>query len=163
MPFRVELESSVELAGECVDTVFVSKKQWHYNINNTVWCDISGEATGEIWNLSLFENPIAHRVPICECKFCTKAQLHRILQKSPIRLRSLTKPALSFFYMSDMLNYPYLNKWPFLTAFKTTNWGMPRPMIKNIPFSRRINGSPYVSYCRARTVADMPRLSPIGL
>ena len=71
----------------------------------------------------IFENPIAHRVPICECKLCTKAQLHRILQKRPIRLRSLTKPALSFFYMWDMLIYPYLNKWPFLTAFKTTKWG----------------------------------------
>ena len=56
----------------------------------------------------------APEVPIFECKLCTKAQ-H--LQKSPIRLRLLTKPSLSFIYMCDMIRYPYLNKWPFLTAF----------------------------------------------
>ena len=28
------------------------------------------------------------------------------------------------------INYPHLNEWPYLTAFKTYHWGMPRPMIK---------------------------------
>ena len=64
----------------------------------------------------------APEVPVFECKLCTKAQHHRTLQKSPIRLRLLTKPSLSFIYMCDMIRYPYLNKWPFLTAFITTTW-----------------------------------------
>ena len=38
-------------------------------------------------------------VPIFECKLCTKVQHHRILQESPIRVRLLTKPSLSFVYM----------------------------------------------------------------
>ena len=59
-------------------------------------------------------------VPVFECKLCTEAQPHRILQKSPIRFRLLTKPSLSFFYMCNMTKYPYLNKWPFLADFKTT-------------------------------------------
>ena len=62
----------------------------------------------------------APKVPIFECKWCTKAQHHRILQKCPIQFRLLTKPSLSFFYMWHMIKYPYLNKWPFPTAFKTT-------------------------------------------
>ena len=48
----------------------------------------------------------------------TKVQHHIILQTSPIRFRLPTKPSLSFFYMWDMIKYPYLNKWPFLTALR---------------------------------------------
>ena len=72
-------------------------------------------------NIYFFENfrksDRAAEVPIFECKLCTKAQHRRILQKSPIRFRLLTKPSLSFFYMWHMKNYPYLSNWPFLTAF----------------------------------------------
>ena len=62
----------------------------------------------------------APEVPVFECKLCTKAQHHRILQKNPIRFRLITKPSLCFFYMCDMIKYPYLNKLPFRVAFKTT-------------------------------------------
>ena len=64
----------------------------------------------------------APEVPIFEFKLCTKAPHHRILQKSPIGFRLLTEPSLSLFYMWDVIKYPYLNKWPFLTACKTTTW-----------------------------------------
>ena len=99
----------------------------------------------------MLKNSIAHRKPrFLECILCTKTQHHRILQKSPIGFRLLTKPSLSFFYMWDMIKHPYLKKWPFLTAFKTTQyWGMPRLMIKNSPFSRRINASWFVSFCQS--------------
>ena len=41
----------------------------------------------------------APEVPIFECKLCTKAQHHGILQEAPIRFILLAKPSLSFFYM----------------------------------------------------------------
>ena len=50
----------------------------------------------------------APEVSVFECKLCTKAQHHRILQKSTIRL--LTKPSLSFFCVCYMIKYAYLNK-----------------------------------------------------
>ena len=34
-------------------------------------------------------------------------------------------------------------------GFYNYHWGMPRPMINNIPFSRRLNGSWYVSFCQS--------------
>ena len=75
-------------------------------------------------DIYFFENFLktdrATEVPVFDCKLCTKARHHRILQKSPIRFRLLTKPSLSFFYMCDMIKYPYLNEWPFLAAFKST-------------------------------------------
>ena len=77
-------------------------------------------------DINFFENfrksDRAPEVPIFECKLCTKAQHHRILQKRPIGFRLLTEPSLSFFYMWDVIKYPYLNKLPFLTACKTTTW-----------------------------------------
>ena len=50
------------------------------------------------------------------------------MHESPTSQDSTEKPnsiqiihkAISIFYMCDMIKYPYLNKWPFLAAFKTT-------------------------------------------
>ena len=86
------------------------------------------KTSGNIYFFEIFrKTDRAPQVPIFECKLCTKAQHHRILQKSQIRFRLLTKSSLSFFYMWHMIKCPYLNKWPFLTAFKATtgerrNW-----------------------------------------
>ena len=124
------------------------------SISITQFCPVSTtNRTNFVWVTILIitstrASQFAAEVPIFECKLCTKAQHHRILQKSPVRFRLLTKPSLSFFYMWHNIKYFYLNKWPFLTAFNC-HWGMPRPMIKNSPFSRRIKYSWYVSFCQS--------------
>ena len=55
------------------------------------------------------------------------------------------------------INYPHLNEWPYLTAFKTYHWGMPRPMIKKRPFSRLIKCSRYCMSLFANPFSWSPR------
>ena len=80
------------------------------------------KTSGDIYSFENFQKTDrTPKVPIFGCKLCTKAQHHRILQKSPVRFcRLLTKPSPSFYYVWHMIKYPYLTKWPFLTVIETT-------------------------------------------
>ena len=80
------------------------------------------KTSSDIYFSKCFENPIAHR----KSRFSSVNIMHESpTQKSPekaIRFRLLTKPSLPFFYMWDIIRYPYLGKLPFRAASKTTTF-----------------------------------------